>query len=45
MRANQPLHRIAARLRFGVNMNSLVWAANGDCGRWTKSPERRWNLE
>ena len=24
------LHRSAARVRFGVNMNGLVWAANGE---------------
>jgi hypothetical protein len=25
-----PLHRIAARLRFCMNLKSLIWAANGD---------------
>jgi hypothetical protein len=27
------LHRIAARLRFRVNLQSLGWAANGDQDR------------
>ena len=27
---NQPVHRIAARLRFRVNPKVSVWAANGD---------------
>jgi hypothetical protein len=28
--ANYPLHRIAARLRFGMKLKSLVWAARGE---------------
>jgi hypothetical protein len=27
--ANEARHRIAARLRFGMNLKSLVWAARG----------------
>jgi hypothetical protein len=27
---HNPVHRIAARLRFGMNVNGLGWAANGD---------------
>lgn len=26
---NEALHRIAARLRFGVNLKGRVWAARG----------------
>jgi len=31
--SNQPLHRIAARLRIGTNPKGFVWAANGDRDR------------
>jgi len=30
MLANESLHCIAARLRFGINPKSLVWAARGE---------------
>jgi hypothetical protein len=30
---NHPVHVTAARLRFGLNLNSLVWAAARDDGR------------
>jgi len=33
MLANESLHRIAARLRFGINVKGHVWAARGDRGR------------
>jgi hypothetical protein len=33
MQANQPRHRIAARLWFLLNVKSLVWAACGALGR------------
>jgi hypothetical protein len=33
MRANQPLHRIAARLRFLPKLKGHGWAANGDWER------------
>ena len=36
--ANNPLHRIAARLRFRVNLKGLDWAANGDWERWAANP-------
>jgi len=33
LRANQPLHRIAARLRFLLKLKGRGWAANGDRAR------------
>jgi hypothetical protein len=30
---NEPLHRIAARWRFGINTKRYVWAARGDWRR------------
>ena len=33
MLANQPLHRIAARLRFPLDLKGHGWAANGDWER------------
>ena len=32
-------HRIAARLRFGMNLKSLIWAARGDRERWACGAE------
>ena len=31
---NHPFHRIAARLRFGINVKGRVWAARGARERW-----------
>jgi hypothetical protein len=28
--SNFPLHLTAARLRFGINVNGIVWAAAGN---------------
>ena len=30
--ANKALHRIAALLRFGMNVKGLIWAARGELG-------------
>lgn len=36
---NQPRHRIAARLRLGINMKGLVWAAARDGWRSASAHE------
>jgi len=38
--ANNALHRIAARLQFGVKRQGVIWAANGERQRYAHSTPR-----